>query len=209
MNDYNKLVELEPNNADHYVNRGVVYERQKNSGKTMEDYNKALSLNPKQYVTLNNIGAFYLGQGDFTQAIDYFNRALNIKSDYSNSYLGRSRAYCKLGKTALANADEKKAAEFGEKNILPCVADDAAISKPKPITKSDFELALQDLYIKNYAQAYAKAEKIFSSDTIDSKSRGSQVLQIAQKLYEAEQYNFARKLSEKSQSQPCKTNRQR
>ena len=45
--DYNKALELDPNNADAYFDRGVYFFDKKVYGRAITDFNKALDLDPK------------------------------------------------------------------------------------------------------------------------------------------------------------------
>ena len=47
MSDYNKAIEINPNYAEAYNNRGIIYDKQGNFTQAMSDYNKAIEINPK------------------------------------------------------------------------------------------------------------------------------------------------------------------
>ena len=44
--DFNRAIELDPNNAVFYLNRGAVYQRKKDADRALADYNHAIELNP-------------------------------------------------------------------------------------------------------------------------------------------------------------------
>ena len=46
MEDYNKAINLNPNDAGFYYNRGILYHDMEKYENAMEDYNKAINLNP-------------------------------------------------------------------------------------------------------------------------------------------------------------------
>jgi tetratricopeptide (TPR) repeat protein len=52
----NKAIEINPNYAEAYVNRGVLYFGQKKYELALSDYNKAIEINP-------NLAQAYLGRG--------------------------------------------------------------------------------------------------------------------------------------------------
>ena len=59
--DYAKIVELLPNHADGYTNRGYAYQLNGEREKAIADYRKALSLDPTQVQARENLRA--LGGG--------------------------------------------------------------------------------------------------------------------------------------------------
>ncbi|MEZ5429092.1 MAG: tetratricopeptide repeat protein [Pyrinomonadaceae bacterium] len=190
LRDYVKLVELEPNNADRYVDRGAAYDRLKQTDKAFADYQKAIELNPKQYVAHYNLGAYYYNRKDYAQSLVSLNKAIELNSKYGGAYRARAIIYCKQNKMDLATADEKKSAEYGAAVSSPCA------EKSKPTAKTDYQLAKDDLAAKRYAEAEAKAEKIFDS-TLPAATKASQVFEIAKALAEAKQNESAKKLLEK------------
>ena len=46
IENYNKAIELDPNDADAYNNRGLAYYYLEEYERAIEDYNKAIELNP-------------------------------------------------------------------------------------------------------------------------------------------------------------------
>ncbi|WP_163460233.1 tetratricopeptide repeat protein, partial [Escherichia coli] len=56
IEDYTKAIELNPNNANIYYNRGVEKEKLKDFQGALADYNKALVLNPRNTAVYFNRG---------------------------------------------------------------------------------------------------------------------------------------------------------
>ncbi len=54
MADYNKVIEINPQDADAYNNRGYVYYNLKEYDKAIKDYNKAIEINPQNPYASNN-----------------------------------------------------------------------------------------------------------------------------------------------------------
>ncbi len=55
--DYTKAIALDPNFADAYSNRGVVYYEKGNKEQTIADFRKALEIDPSDHLTKNNLKA--------------------------------------------------------------------------------------------------------------------------------------------------------
>ncbi len=56
MDCYNKALEINPDYADAWINKGVVLENQNKYAETLECYNKALEINPEDVDAWNNKG---------------------------------------------------------------------------------------------------------------------------------------------------------
>ena len=66
--DYNKALEIKPDNAGAYVNRGLAYANQGELDQAIADFSKALDLDP-QYANAYHLRAIaYFGQGKFAHA---------------------------------------------------------------------------------------------------------------------------------------------
>ena len=60
--DYNKAIELDPDDAIVYNNRGLLYKAQKKEDLALADFNKAIELNPKYVTAYTNRGSLYSDQ---------------------------------------------------------------------------------------------------------------------------------------------------
>lgn len=68
-----------------------------------------------------NRGRVYFTNKNYEKAIADYTEALKLGAAFTASmYEYRARAYCSLGKRALAMADEKKGREAGSKVEFPC-----------------------------------------------------------------------------------------
>lgn len=202
LKDFTKLTELEPKNAGHWVDLGAIYDSLKQPEKNLEYNRKALELAPKQHIAYFNLGGYFYNKKDYKQAFENFDRSIQSNAKYANSFYGRSRANCKLGKTDLAKADEKKATELGYTIDKTCAEISGSVAEQlkkdtTPKAESDFDLAKKDIIAKKYADALSKAENIYRSTSLDSKTKGSQIFEIAQKLTNDKQIESAKKLFEK------------
>lgn len=80
IQDFNKAIELEPNNAYHYSCRAYIKDKTGDTEGAIEDYSKALDLDPEDAITLNNLGLA-------EQKLGYTQRARE-RFKYSDDLLG-------------------------------------------------------------------------------------------------------------------------
>ncbi|CAD8141160.1 unnamed protein product [Paramecium pentaurelia] len=73
--DYNMAIQLNPNYADAYMNKGVLYNKNVEIEKALQDYQIVLLLTPDHPVYLTNLGSLYFKQKQFGQANIYFAKA--------------------------------------------------------------------------------------------------------------------------------------
>lgn len=97
INSYSKVIELEPESSDAYVNRGVAYAKLEQRDMSMKDYNKAIELDPDDIDAYFNraISYDFLGQAD--AAIKDYTKAIEIDSSYARAYVNRATVYSDLG----------------------------------------------------------------------------------------------------------------
>jgi tetratricopeptide (TPR) repeat protein len=91
---YGKVLQLNPNFAQAYVNRGVAYaEGKQDYDRAIADYNKALQLNPNDAEAYNNRGLAYDGRQNYDRAIADYNQALQLNPNLADAYIGLGAAY--------------------------------------------------------------------------------------------------------------------
>lgn len=112
LSDYNKALELNPNFIDAYMTRAVLYLLDRKGQLAIADYTKVIELKPdgeSYYVRGNS----YLEIGEYAKAITDLTESIRLDPKYYWSYKQRAKAYRKLKKLRLAQADERKAAAIG------------------------------------------------------------------------------------------------
>lgn len=114
--DFTQTLALDPTDDEAYYNRGTIYYRLKEYAKAITDLDKYISLNQADAIAMGdgytNRGLSYFYLGNPTKAIDDFTKAIELSPKEKSAYKGRALAYRQVGKIALAEADEKKAAEL-------------------------------------------------------------------------------------------------
>ena len=114
--DFNTAIKLDPRMVDAYLGRALIFYIRGNAEKTLADYTKIIDLRPdgSSYYCR---GLAYLDFGQPQPAIDDLTKSIKLDPSYYWSYVQRAKAYRKVGKTALAVTDEKKAAQIGPPQI--------------------------------------------------------------------------------------------
>ena len=139
IQDYNKALELDPNDVKAYNNRGFVHGRQCNYDLAIQDYNKALELDPKSAVVYTNHGIAYSYKGDYDRAIQDYNKALELDPKDAVAYNNRGIAYSDKGNYDLAIQDYNKALELDPKLAAAYTNRGLAYER-----KGNADLAIQD-----------------------------------------------------------------
>ena len=170
---YSQAIEIDPNYAMAYNNRGNVYYDRDEYGHALKDYNKAIAIKPDYAVALNNRGMAYLMIKDYEKALNDFNRAIELKHDYAYAYNNRGMVYYEKNDNDRAIIDFNKAikldrdyvysynnrgnAYYGQKNYEAAINDYTKAITIKPdfsfaycnrgyayFAKEDYEKALTD-----------------------------------------------------------------
>lgn len=94
---YSRAIELNPEYANAYNNRGNVYRRLENYERAIEDYNKATELKPDYALAYNNRGIAYRHLKNYSRAIEDYNKAIEIKPDDASPYLNLAEIHIITG----------------------------------------------------------------------------------------------------------------
>jgi tetratricopeptide (TPR) repeat protein len=111
--DFDKAVQLNPNNVEILYNRAVALERKGALDDAIVDLDKVLRLQPGFKGAAYERAYCLLKKGEYQRAIADFDRAIEMSPDLAMAYLGRATAYKALGDTAKFNVDAQKARELG------------------------------------------------------------------------------------------------
>ena len=109
---YTHVIELNPLNADAYINRGAAYQNKNNFDLAIQDFNTATQLKPDDAIVYYNFGVVYSKKGEVDTAIKNYDRAIELNPNYAVVYSNRGNAYSKIGKTENAMKDYNMAIEL-------------------------------------------------------------------------------------------------
>ena len=72
------IIEIAPQYADAYCNRGNLYNESGEYKKAIEDYSAVIEIRPKDADAYNNRGVAYYQSGEFDKAAEDFQKALKL-----------------------------------------------------------------------------------------------------------------------------------
>jgi tetratricopeptide (TPR) repeat protein len=116
--EYSRAIELDPNSARAFHDRGYVYDYNKDDyDQAIADYTRAIELDPNYWEAYYNRGNVYTNnKDDYERGIVDYNRAIKLNPDNAAAYAGRGFAYSKKGDHDRAVSDYNKAIELDPKN---------------------------------------------------------------------------------------------
>jgi tetratricopeptide (TPR) repeat protein len=112
INDLSKAIEIEPNFAEAYFNRGLAHRRLGQNEEAITDYTKAIQLSPDNASVLNNRAWTYLQIGNLEKALPDVERAIQIDPEFSAAYDTRGEIMERLGRREQAIADYRRALQL-------------------------------------------------------------------------------------------------
>jgi len=91
--DYTKAIDIDPNYAKAYDNRGVAYAREGSLKRAIDDFTMAIATNLKDAEAYNNRGHAYAEQGNLSQSVFDYTHAIENNAFYVKAYNNRGLAY--------------------------------------------------------------------------------------------------------------------
>jgi tetratricopeptide (TPR) repeat protein len=116
--DYTQAINLNPNFAPAYRDRGIAYSYSGDYDKALADFNQALRLNPNDPTVYRERGNIYGFQGDDTRALADYNRSINVSPDRRGAYNNRGNVYRRMGDNDRAIADYTHAIRLNPNELL-------------------------------------------------------------------------------------------
>ena len=114
IQDYTKLLELNPDWTYPYVIRGTVHARKNEFDLAIQDFTKYLDFNNPYNAFVNHLrGSAYYSKGELDLALQDFDKALALDPDDSNSYFSRSLVWLCMSKWTSAESDLTSARSKG------------------------------------------------------------------------------------------------
>jgi tetratricopeptide (TPR) repeat protein len=138
--DYDKALELQPDDAEACCNRGTAYYFIGEHELAIADYDRAIQLNPALALPHNNRGVVYTGEGDWDQAIKDFDKAIQLRPDFVLAHYNRGLGYYYQGNYGQAIDDFTRAIELTPEDAEAYVGRGTA-----HIAKGNHDQAITDL----------------------------------------------------------------
>jgi tetratricopeptide (TPR) repeat protein len=114
----NETIKLEPDFAQAYNNRGLIYSSLGRYQQAIEDYNESIRWKPDYAHAYYNRGCSYGSLGQSKQAIEDYGECIRLKPDDVDSYYNRAIIYLAQGNKELGCSDAQKACELGDCKAL-------------------------------------------------------------------------------------------
>jgi tetratricopeptide (TPR) repeat protein len=111
--EYNRALELNPQNVIVYVNRGNTYEAMRSHEDAISDYNRAIEINPNYGGAYMNKGVVFARMGQYDQAIYNISRGIEIDPRNGEMYFNRANVYFYKKEYDKAWDDVNKAQDLG------------------------------------------------------------------------------------------------
>lgn len=105
---FTKAIQLRPDWAEAYNNRGSAYDDKGLHDQTIADTTKAIQLKPDLVEAYAACGNAYGAKGLHDQVIADYTKAIELKPDYADAYYNRGIEYEKLGQRDKAIADYRQ-----------------------------------------------------------------------------------------------------
>ncbi len=137
---YNRMIELDEDNALAYYERGRLWMLKKQYQAALRDFLKARELNPTNAAIYNMIGQIYTYLGQKDQAVEYFGQAIEIAPDYARAYFNRGYIFAGEHKIDAALDDLNKAIKYDARIYEAYKARGLVL-----YWKQEYEKAYQDL----------------------------------------------------------------
>jgi hypothetical protein len=110
--DYDKLIDLDPDNPDAYYERGDFYYEMDEYSKAIADYSKTIELDPRHVLAYFNRACAYGEIGKYDEAIADYSKAIELNPGDAQTYYNRSLDYHNKGVVSKAVNDLERCIEL-------------------------------------------------------------------------------------------------
>ena len=104
-----KAIEIDPNNADAYVNLGINYIKQNDGTNAYDAYSNALRIEPNNANANFRMGKIFQSQDNREKFLEYYNKAITVDAGFAPAYLELYDYY--------SNRDVNKAGDYLQKYV--------------------------------------------------------------------------------------------
>ncbi len=158
--EFTRAIQLSPEDARIYNDRGRVYHRMNRFPEAMADFSKAIELAPKDYAGYAERGAVQVSQNQMETALADLNKALELNPGDTQTLRWRASAYRGLKQYDLAVQDY--AAVLSKSD--PTASDQARLAAADLLAKRGYTYSLMQQY-ENAINDYKEAIRLNPNDT--------------------------------------------
>jgi len=152
---YQKLLALDPHNADVIHLLGLIAHQTGNHHAALELIAKAIKFNSQEASYFSNHGIVLQSNGKYSEAVASFDKAIELKPDYVEAYSNRGVALQELGKFHDAICSYNKAIELRPEYAEAYYNLGIALKKLKQLDAAIANYDKAILLKSNYAEAYS------------------------------------------------------
>lgn len=96
IEDYTKMIDVDPNNYSIYVYRGLLYWDNRDFDKAKDDFTKAIQINPSRFEAYCNRGSIYSHEKNYDLALTDYSMCVKINPLAVDGYVNRGSFYCDM-----------------------------------------------------------------------------------------------------------------
>lgn len=185
----NRRIEDNPNNADLYARRGLIYLMMDRTDESLADNDKAVSLEPDNASLYLNRGTVYEKRRDYKLAIKDYTQALTLSKPGEPyqvmAYFNRARTYTKSDSYDLALADIRQ----GEK-IMPYFSQNYFLESQIYQKQGKKQLAKQRMDIGTAYELMHQGHYLLASVTVGKIGMNEMALNLVNKAVEQDPGNW-------------------
>ena len=166
IEDYGKILELDPDNVEAYNNRGYIQANLGNYTEALKDYERAIDIDNKCIQARLNRGLLYSSRKKYQNAIADFNRVIQIDAHNADAYNNRGLIYYYQNDYQRAVADFNMALKLAPNHVNAYLNRGTSRICLNDITGAleDFDLVSIPRLPKNIMNASKKVYKIYSKN---------------------------------------------
>jgi len=112
IKNYNKAIQIQPDYAEAYNNRGNILKDLVKPNEAIKNYNKAIQIKPDYAEAYSNLGVSLQELGRLDEAIKNYQKAIQLKPDYAEAYSNFGTALQELGRSNEAIKSHNKAIQL-------------------------------------------------------------------------------------------------
>jgi len=115
LQEFDKAIELDPNNYRAYFWRGRVYIKVQRYREATVDFQMVIKLKPDYAEAYDNLGWLHMQLEEYDESINYLSKSLELKPNDGWAYYTRGRCYFQKGDLQKALKDTKNSCSLGYK----------------------------------------------------------------------------------------------
>ncbi|CCJ31312.1 unnamed protein product, partial [Pneumocystis jirovecii] len=116
LEDFNKAIEIDPNDTQNYIKRASVYMELGDRSATWSDFETAQSVNPNDPDIYYHRGQMHFITGEFSEAAKNYQKSIDLDKDFIFSHIQYGVVQYKLGNIALSMSIFRKCLKMFQKS---------------------------------------------------------------------------------------------